>query len=123
MGSFTIDFSQDQHLSARAFPMIKDPSEPIDCSTFLGGQGPSWDGRARYETPTGIAHAVSSFPSPNPGLDEWTDLSLFDTDIVSAKARQEGFTAVVCRDMFIHHFGTRTFAHGAPPMQSDGGRS
>jgi GT2 family glycosyltransferase len=49
-----------------------------------------------------------------PALDEWTDLSLFDTDILSSKARQEGFALVCCRDLFIHHFGTRTFAHGAP---------
>ena len=48
------------------------------------------------------------------GLDEWRDLSLFETDILSAKAHQEGFTLVCCRDLFIHHFGTRTFAHGAP---------
>jgi GT2 family glycosyltransferase len=48
------------------------------------------------------------------GLDRWTDLGLFDTDILSAKARQEGFVAVVARDLFVHHFGTRTFAHGAP---------
>lgn len=48
------------------------------------------------------------------GLDKWTDLSLFDTDILSAKAREAGFTLAVCRDVFIHHFGTRTFAHGAP---------
>ena len=47
-----------------------------------------------------------------PGLDEWTDLSLFDTDILSAKAREAGFMLAVCRDLFIHHFGTRTFAHG-----------
>jgi GT2 family glycosyltransferase len=49
-----------------------------------------------------------------PALDQWTDLSLFDSDLLSAKARQEGYTAVCCRDLFIHHFGTRTFAHGAP---------
>jgi O-antigen biosynthesis protein len=48
------------------------------------------------------------------GLNEWTDLGLFDTDILSAKAREAGFTLAVCRDLFIHHFGTRTFAHGAP---------
>jgi GT2 family glycosyltransferase len=48
------------------------------------------------------------------GLDKWTDLGLFDTDILSAKARQEGFNAIVARDLFVHHFGTRTFAHGAP---------
>jgi O-antigen biosynthesis protein len=47
-------------------------------------------------------------------LNQWTDLSLFDTDILSAKARQAGYALAVCRDLFIHHFGTRTFAHGAP---------
>jgi hypothetical protein len=26
-----------------------------------------------------------------PAVDEWTDLSLFDTDIVSAKAQQAGY--------------------------------
>ncbi len=46
-------------------------------------------------------------------LDKWTDLSLFDTDILSAKAREAGFTLAVCRDLFVHHFGTRTFAHSA----------
>jgi len=46
------------------------------------------------------------------GLDDWTDLSLFDTDILSVKARQAGFTLACCRDLFVHHFGTRTFVHG-----------
>jgi hypothetical protein len=46
-------------------------------------------------------------------LEPWTDLSLFDTDILSSKARQVGFTLACCRDCFVHHFGTRTFAHGA----------
>jgi hypothetical protein len=46
-------------------------------------------------------------------LEKWTDLSLFDTDILSTKARQAGFTLAVCRDLFIHHFGTRTFSGGA----------
>ena len=50
------------------------------------------------------------------GLNEWTDLGLFDTDILSAKARQEGFHAVLSRDLFVHHFGTRTFAHTAPKL-------
>jgi len=45
-------------------------------------------------------------------LDEWSDLSLFDSDILSAKASQVGFSLAVCRDLFVHHFGTRTFAHG-----------
>jgi GT2 family glycosyltransferase len=46
-------------------------------------------------------------------LDEWTDLGLFDTDILSSKAREAGFSLACCRDLFIHHFGTRTFAHGS----------
>jgi GT2 family glycosyltransferase len=49
-------------------------------------------------------------------LDQWSDMSLFDTDILSAKAREAGFTLCCCRDLFIHHFGTRTFAHGAPQL-------
>ncbi len=47
-------------------------------------------------------------------LREHSDLALFDTDILSAKARQAGFTLACCKDLFVHHFGTRTFAHGAP---------
>jgi GT2 family glycosyltransferase len=42
------------------------------------------------------------------------DLGLFDTDLFSAKARQAGFSLACCLDLFVHHFGTRTFAHGAP---------
>jgi O-antigen biosynthesis protein len=53
-------------------------------------------------------------------LTQWTDLSLFDTDIAGKKARQEGFKLVVCRDLYIHHFGTRTFAHGAPAAGTAG---
>ena len=49
-----------------------------------------------------------------PALEEKSDLGLFDTDVVSAKARQAGFALGVCRDLFVHHFGTRTFAHGPP---------
>jgi O-antigen biosynthesis protein len=49
-----------------------------------------------------------------PALHQWTDLSLFDSDILSSKAHQAGFRLVRCNDLFIHHFGTRTFAHGAP---------
>jgi O-antigen biosynthesis protein len=52
-----------------------------------------------------------------PSIEQWSDLSLFDSDILSAKARQEGYAAVCCRDLFIHHFGTRTFAHGAPRLE------
>src|SRR5205823_843991 len=50
-------------------------------------------------------------------LDEWTDLSLFDTDILSSKAREAGFRLMRASDVFVHHFGTRTFAHGAPALQ------
>jgi O-antigen biosynthesis protein len=50
-------------------------------------------------------------------LREASDLALFDTDLLSAKARQAGFTLACCRDLFVHHFGTRTFAHGAPAKE------
>jgi GT2 family glycosyltransferase len=41
-------------------------------------------------------------------------LGLFDTDVLSVKARGTGYKPAVCKDLFVHHFGTRTFAHGAP---------
>jgi GT2 family glycosyltransferase len=47
-------------------------------------------------------------------LDE-KGLGLFDTDVLSIKARRAGYSLAVCRDLFVHHFGTRTFAHGASP--------
>jgi GT2 family glycosyltransferase len=47
-----------------------------------------------------------------PELSESSDLALFDTDILSEKARQAGYRLACCRDLFMHHFGTRTFAHG-----------
>jgi len=50
-------------------------------------------------------------------LDPWTDLSLFDSDILSSKARQAGYQLACCKDVFIHHFGVRTFAHGAPAKE------
>jgi hypothetical protein len=57
-------------------------------------------------------HVLDRIGTPN--IEKWTDLSLFDTDILSVKARQAGFTLACCRDLFVHHFGTRTFSHGAP---------
>lgn len=53
-----------------------------------------------------------------PALDEWSDLRLFDSDILSSKARQLGYSPAICRDVFVHHFGTRTFAHGSKPANS-----
>ena len=50
-------------------------------------------------------------------LRESGDLALFDTDSLCAKARQAGFQLAVCKDLFVHHFGTRIFAHGAPASQ------
>ena len=53
-------------------------------------------------------------------LDKWTDLSLFDSDILGKKVRQFGYNLAVCQDVFIHHFGSRTFAHGAPSTTNTG---
>jgi GT2 family glycosyltransferase len=50
-------------------------------------------------------------------LEAESGLGLFDTDTLCRKARQAGFTLVICRDLFIHHFGTRTFAHGGPGLK------
>ena len=61
-----------------------------------------------------VKRAVLKKIEATSSLREWTDLKLFDSDILSSKARQAGFTLALCRDLFIHHFGTRTFAHGAP---------
>jgi GT2 family glycosyltransferase len=47
-------------------------------------------------------------------LREAGDLALFDTDLLGTKARQAGYSLAVCKDLFVHHFGTRTFAQGAP---------
>jgi hypothetical protein len=49
-----------------------------------------------------------------PAVEAAADLGLFDTDKLIQKARQTGFKLACCRDLFIHHFGTRTFAQGAP---------
>lgn len=54
-----------------------------------------------------------------PALNDWSDLSLFDTDILSTKADQAGYKLAVCRDLFVHHFGTRTFAHGPPKTNTN----
>jgi O-antigen biosynthesis protein len=51
--------------------------------------------------------------------DEWSDLGIFDTDALSVKARQAGLTLACCKDLFVHHFGTRTFAHGAPDRKAN----
>lgn len=50
-------------------------------------------------------------------LDAWSDLSLFDSDILSSKVHQAGYSLAVCRDLFVHHFGTRVFAHTASKIQ------
>jgi GT2 family glycosyltransferase len=47
-------------------------------------------------------------------LEGQAGLDLFDTALLCARARQAGFTQGCARDLFIHHFGSRTFAHGGP---------
>ena len=54
------------------------------------------------------------------GPNEPSDLGLFDTDVVSQRARAAGFTPVYCGDVYVHHFGTRTFVHGAPAAHAEG---
>ena len=37
-------------------------------------------------------------------------LSLFDTGVLNALARQAAYSLAVSRDLFVHPFGTRTIA-------------
>ena len=44
------------------------------------------------------------------GLDEQFGLGFFDDDDLAERARRAGFELAVAHDLFIHHFGSRTFA-------------
>jgi GT2 family glycosyltransferase len=59
-----------------------------------------------------IKRQVLKIINQTSSLRDVSDLGLFDTD-VSMKARQAGFKLACARDLFIHHFGSRIFAHGA----------
>ena len=43
------------------------------------------------------------------GLDERFGLGLFDDDDLAERARRAGFALAVAHDLFVHHFGSRTF--------------
>ena len=43
------------------------------------------------------------------GLDERFGLGFFDDDDLAMRARQAGFELAVAHDLFVHHFGSRTF--------------
>jgi glycosyltransferase involved in cell wall biosynthesis len=43
------------------------------------------------------------------GLDERFGLGFFDDDDLALRARQAGFELAVAHDLFVHHFGSRTF--------------
>ena len=43
------------------------------------------------------------------GLDERFGLGFFDDDDLAERARQAGFACAVAHDLFVHHFGSRTF--------------
>jgi GT2 family glycosyltransferase len=44
------------------------------------------------------------------GLDERFGIGFFDDDDLAVRARRAGFELAVARDLFVHHFGSRTFA-------------
>ncbi len=44
------------------------------------------------------------------GLDERFGLGFFDDDDLAERARRAGFELALARDLFVHHFGSRTFA-------------
>ncbi len=43
------------------------------------------------------------------GLDERFGLGFFDDDDLAERARRAGFGLAVAHDLFVHHFGSRTF--------------
>ena len=43
------------------------------------------------------------------GLDERFGLGFFDDDDLAERARRAGFDLAVAQDLFVHHFGSRTF--------------
>jgi hypothetical protein len=47
------------------------------------------------------------------GLDERFGLGFFDDDDLVLRARRASFELAVARDLFLHHFGSRTFAGNA----------
>ncbi|MDR3639522.1 MAG: glycosyltransferase [Isosphaeraceae bacterium] len=44
------------------------------------------------------------------GLDERFGLGFFDDDDLALRAKEAGFSLAVAHDLFVHHFGSRTFA-------------
>ncbi len=44
------------------------------------------------------------------GLDERFGLGMFDDDDLALRVRKAGFDLAVAHDLFVHHFGSRTFA-------------
>jgi GT2 family glycosyltransferase len=43
-----------------------------------------------------------------------TGLDIFDTQALCRRAREAGYRLACCGDLFVHHIGSRTFAHGGP---------
>ena len=61
-----------------------------------------------------IKRAVLAALGPLPGR---SGLGVFDTEALCQRARAAGYQLACCLDLFVHHFGSRTFAHGAPLTQ------
>jgi hypothetical protein len=58
-------------------------------------------------------------------LDERFGLGFFDDDDLAERARRAGFSLAVAYDLFVHHFGSRTFAGAgidAPRLLQENGR-
>jgi GT2 family glycosyltransferase len=52
-------------------------------------------------------------------VQETSELGVFDAEKLCVRARQGGFKLALCRDLFVHHFGTRTIAHAASKSESE----
>jgi glycosyltransferase involved in cell wall biosynthesis len=52
------------------------------------------------------------------GLDERFGLGFFDDDDLALRARRAGFALAVAHDLFVHHFGSRTFANDGTDVEA-----
>jgi O-antigen biosynthesis protein len=50
-------------------------------------------------------------------LESESGLGPFDAGLLCRKAREAGYVLACCQDLFVHHFGSHTFAHGAPQIE------
>src|SRR5260370_157618 len=88
-----------------------DYKELADLPGFADRRRQEWAGRAmQVDRLTGFCLLVRRqvFEQVG-GFDEQFGLGFFDDDDLCVRAREAGFGLLVAEDVFVHHFGNRTF--------------